>query len=385
MSKIKMISIIGAVSLILSACGSSSKVNNDESKPKFTIKDPEEVKKDDLPDVEGVEKQKDLVNNTEVRAAKELQEAVQVGKEKVIRDEYLVNTTIACGNLKSKCVIKSPQDLKPPKNKLINIKKWPIKNPIIHPKPQTYFSRRGSMKELKGEEDYYAIITNEPSQWLYVRQYDKVNNWHTVSDAVLILHDLWEGPLPLLEGDILASSASAGRHRDGITVKGSYHGNGNTVNVTFTSRKRKILVHNNDWFPEEFIFKDPLGKIIKQEKLAAYDSKDQKTFHWYHGITQRMIDGPQVKSPILEMAGIYTIESARCPWKICYIHVLKNPYAKISDDGSFNFKKVPVGKYKLEVWHQSLKPKQRYYDFEIEARGSTTKILIEFELPTDKK
>src|SRR5690606_5637305 len=43
------------------------------------------------------------------------------------------------------------------------------------------------------------------------------------------------------------------------------------------------------------------------------------------------------------------------PWMACYMFVTDTPYAAVTAaDGSFEVKGLPVGKHKVDIWHETL-------------------------------
>lgn len=55
-------------------------------------------------------------------------------------------------------------------------------------------------------------------------------------------------------------------------------------------------------------------------------------------------------------AGKYTVKCDIHPWMNAIIHAVKNPYFAVTDaKGKFEIKDIPPGKYKLWVWHESMK------------------------------
>ncbi|MDP6506778.1 MAG: hypothetical protein QF886_24345, partial [Planctomycetota bacterium] len=346
--------------------------------PPSEIKKPKQLEDETLPEVIGIEK-KDA----------EIDEAIQVGKEVEERKIYMVDTRLKTGSVRCKAVIRSPEPLVISKPTAIDLTgKWAIKNPIKFEESVTISVQaipKRVFTKINGEEDYYRLNTKEPSPWLYVGAYDRVNKWHHVEDAVIILHDLWNGTKPPLQRGSVASQTNGGGNRTGIVNLASYHGRGNSRNIQLTQVNQKVIVYNCDLFPEEFIFLNPEGQESKSQAVGRYEHhiKNPSYLNVMPHVAQHMPHGPYVTSPVYRDAGVHTITSGRCPWKICYALVLNNPYAEASRDGRFQIDGIPIGKFRLEVWHQSLQPKQRFFEVEIKEPEDMLKILIEFIAPDD--
>ncbi len=363
------------IPVVLVGCGQPPATELAQPEPE--IKQATEVKEKLLPEIVGLPEKDDPG----------ISDTVQVGKEVEERKIYRIDTRLKTGSLRCKAVIRAKAPLKMPEAKHIDLTgKWAIRNPIKYPEPVTFSVAaipKRVFRKIEGEEEYYRLYTGEPSPWLHVGAYDKDNKWHHVEDAVIILRDLWMGTKPGLERGSLSSQTNGGGNRTGIVTLASYHGRGSSRNILLTQVNQKAVVYNCDYFPEEFIFSGPDGREIERVKVDQYQPHQQNPAHLnvMAHVAQHMRHGPYVTSPVFKEPGIYTITSARCPWKICYVLVLSNPYAEMSLTGRFQIDNIPVGKYRMEVWHQSLKPRQQFYDVEIKEPEDMVKVLLEFETP----
>ncbi|OHB77914.1 MAG: hypothetical protein A2Z34_03530 [Planctomycetes bacterium RBG_16_59_8] len=64
--------------------------------------------------------------------------------------------------------------------------------------------------------------------------------------------------------------------------------------------------------------------------------------------------------------GAYTQLCSLHPEMIAYVVACKTPYFAVADaEGKFTIKDVPVGSWKLKVWHERLKPKQLEKTFDV--------------------
>ena len=83
------------------------------------------------------------------------------------------------------------------------------------------------------------------------------------------------------------------------------------------------------------------------------------------------VKGQKNKTPALDKAGIVTLScEAGHPWMSAFVLVADNPYTAITkDDGTFTIANVPVGTYRIKMWHEGVtlqsnnKALQRY-DYE---------------------
>jgi plastocyanin len=111
------------------------------------------------------------------------------------------------------------------------------------------------------------------------------------------------------------------------------------------------------------------GKIIATEGLVPKFNIAQP------------IKGQKNKTPALDKTGIVTLScEAGHPWMNAFILVEDNPYVAITkDDGEFVIANVPVGTYRIKMWHEGVtlksnnKALQRY---EYEEPYETTKDVV---------
>jgi len=82
------------------------------------------------------------------------------------------------------------------------------------------------------------------------------------------------------------------------------------------------------------------------------------------------------KSKILRKPGLLSLECDAHDFMQAWVWVLEHPYAVVTgSDGSFELSDVPVGSYKLTVWHEALGEKT--LDVKVEA-GKTTATDLSF-------
>lgn len=72
------------------------------------------------------------------------------------------------------------------------------------------------------------------------------------------------------------------------------------------------------------------------------------------GDNQTITSGHTVEIPNLKQDRLpMTIACSIHPWMKCYVRMFDSPYFAITgDDGRFEIKLAPVGKYRLFVWHE---------------------------------
>jgi plastocyanin len=93
------------------------------------------------------------------------------------------------------------------------------------------------------------------------------------------------------------------------------------------------------------------------------------------------IKGQKNKTPALDKAGVVTLScEAGHPWMSAFVLVADNPYVAVSKgDGEFVISNVPVGAYRIKMWHEGVtlksnnKALQRY---EYEEPYETTKDVV---------
>jgi plastocyanin len=93
------------------------------------------------------------------------------------------------------------------------------------------------------------------------------------------------------------------------------------------------------------------------------------------------IKGQKNKTPALDKPGIVTLScEAGHPWMSAFVLVADNPYAAVTKgDGEFVISNVPVGTYRIKMWHEGVtlksnnKALQRY---EYEDPYETTKDVV---------
>jgi len=106
------------------------------------------------------------------------------------------------------------------------------------------------------------------------------------------------------------------------------------------------------------------------------------------------IKGQKNKTPALDKAGIVTLScEAGHPWMNAFVLVTDHPYVAVTKaDGEFVISNVPVGTYRIKMWHEGVtlksnnKALQRYEyedpyettkDVEVTANGET---VVDFDL-----
>jgi hypothetical protein len=68
------------------------------------------------------------------------------------------------------------------------------------------------------------------------------------------------------------------------------------------------------------------------------------------------IKGQKNKTPALDKAGVVTLScEAGHPWMSAFVLVADNPYVAVSKgDGEFVISNVPVGAYRIKMWHEGV-------------------------------
>jgi len=118
------------------------------------------------------------------------------------------------------------------------------------------------------------------------------------------------------------------------------------------------------------------GKQLMEAEVSAYDPKDIRALP---GGGVELKRPPMTQSPVLHELGGYEIASRRHPWKRAYLFVVDNPYALVAN-GDFTIGDVPVGTWKMDIWHPRYKPVKEFCQVEIK-EDTTTEIAVELEPP----
>jgi len=236
---------------------------------------------------------------------------------------------------------------------------------------------RSAVKRPEATElDYYKKFPPKEESWTG-RRLD--SGGRAVAGAVIILRDIKVGPSPLPEAPRFSVWQVKLRPR-----------------VALIPKNYRMQFRTYDWFSCYFVLSrlDTGKKIFEAEMPGNRKTKtqgdgfviDAKTKDelpggsWYKGQWMGLAVPVQTK-PIRE-AGIYVVTCRRHPWQKAYLVTIDNPYAAVSEAryrrGTFSLKKVPEGKWKVDVWHPVYEPVKKSMHVEIK-RDETLQLNIEFK------
>jgi hypothetical protein len=148
------------------------------------------------------------------------------------------------------------------------------------------------------------------------------------------------------------------------------------VKGSFTAPKRKVTLDQKGCMYEPHVI-----AVMEKQPITVRNSDPLN--HNIHGLPKknRQFNFAQprrglTKDVVLDNAEIFKIKCDVHSWMASYCGVFKHPFFAITDDdGSFEIKDVPPGKYTLEVWHEYLGKKSQ----KIEVKAGET-AEADFEL-----
>jgi hypothetical protein len=196
-----------------------------------------------------------------------------------------------------------------------------------------------------------------------------------VSGAVILLRGIKEGPLPPPEQAVISVGEGILRGYYGQHTP-PYYG------VQIAPVATKLLLRNFDPYPSQLVLTDlTSGKMLCERSLPA-DTVRFRGHAW-----SRKVKTLQ-SAPILR-AGPYVVTCKRHPWQKTHVFAVTHPYVTVSQgrynrSGLFNLDKVPVGRWKMHVWHPTYEPVQPTREVEIKT-SETLEIAVEFKVPPQLK
>ena len=149
--------------------------------------------------------------------------------------------------------------------------------------------------------------------------------------------------------------------------------------VQFNPVHERVMFGTYDSFATHVVMKSLDGsKTVLDKNLSAFDRDTIKPLggggvHFTRRPTM-------LQSEIVHEMGGYKITGKRHPWKAAYVFFVDNPYAAVSDRATFTMDHVPIGRWKMDVWHPVFKPVAATIDVEIKT-DQTTEVPVMFHPP----
>ncbi len=129
--------------------------------------------------------------------------------------------------------------------------------------------------------------------------------------------------------------------------------------VGITYIKSKFIIKNSD----PIFHNTSLAKLLKRNRRRTV----------YNLALPRQ--GQVIKKPV-RVTGLIDIKCDAHPWMRAYVYSSRHPYVAITgDDGSFEIRDLPPGKYKVRFWHEGFQ--EIVKEVEVKA-GGTTEVNVTF-------
>ncbi len=172
-------------------------------------------------------------------------------------------------------------------------------------------------------------------------------------------------------------------------------GEGNTM--------ANVFVHVTSGLPQK-TYEAPKEPVVLDQKGCMYDPhmigvivgrplkilNPDGTLHNVHG-TPKVNEEFNLAMPKFrtEMSKTFSkpefMFSIKCdvhPWMVAWISVMDNPYFSVTkQDGLFEIKDLPAGKYEIEAWHEKLGPQKVVVELN---EGETKTVNFTFSRPKEE-
>lgn len=125
------------------------------------------------------------------------------------------------------------------------------------------------------------------------------------------------------------------------------------------------------------------GLIAGQKLVVKNSDETTHNVHSYGLKNKQINNGQPAKSADIPVDGWKTQEKfwIKCDihsWMTSYCHVVKNPFFAVTDEnGNFEIKNIPAGKYTFEAIHETLGAKE--LELTVDAKGNVEAKFPEFE------
>ena len=234
---------------------------------------------------------------------------------------------------------------------------------VATPTPLEFTGENAIADAKPGEVDYYKNIRLKQVQWV---QFDGRTKKYPVTGAVLKFLDVKSGKrAPLI--------------RTGFAVLKGFMDEvgamGGKLGMSIGPVDDLVQIGTWDTFHCRVAISKPGGEQLYEGEASAYDDAALKSGSW--GVPAAKM----ISSTPLREVGVYNLRCKRHPWQRGYLHVVDNPYAMIVHEANrFLMPDIPLGKFKVEVWHPVLEPEQKIIEVEIQ-KDAVTEIVVLFKQP----
>ncbi len=127
----------------------------------------------------------------------------------------------------------------------------------------------------------------------------------------------------------------------------------------------------------------PYIQIVTKGTRVAFPNEDPFAHHVYSFSKSKSFElplyrGDEGNAPEVQfdVPGVVVLGCNIHDWMLSYLLVLDTPYFARVESSEVVMDYVPAGKYKINVWHPSLREKEIWYD-EIEVESNTRQIVID--------
>ncbi|HET6429962.1 MAG TPA: hypothetical protein VFJ30_16220 [Phycisphaerae bacterium] len=308
------------------------------------------------------------------------------------KDRYTLDEKAYVGSLRITCRIPSVRATLPDLKAVDFTGPCPIKDPMaIEPYKVIYDGIRQQGYDIKNEVEFYRDwnppCLDGPLRWLA-----PAGQHMAVEGAAIIIEGIKSGPREeLVRGQVLMNH----RYWQGNYIHGRNNYSG--YNIAFVPPDQRIVLGTGDHFPCEIAITEHdsgrgLGEPFRLPPLAL--KREGSFTGWLYEANAGSWGQPgpgTAPSPTFREMGVYTIRCLRHPWHVGYAIVVDNPYVAVSGaqqtysqsrDGRVTIAGVPVGTWKVRIWHPLIEPVQPVHEVKIET-DEIAHLIVDFKPPKE--
>jgi hypothetical protein len=252
------------------------------------------------------------------------------------------------------------RDPRIPQGKLVGACTWassPPRRKAPKPKPIDLAGAHAIRNPDKGETEYYQNLKLTEHNYIA----DKYPGTFP-RGVVLMLRDVRAGPrAPLRRSAFMVREGRFKPH------------------IRFSPLHERVMFGTYDSFPTHVRVKAlASGLVAMDQLLRAFDRDTIKPLGG--GGVHYTVRPTMLQSKVVHDMGVCSITCTRHPWKQAYVVFVDNPYIVLSNDRTFTMANVPVGTWRMDVWHPQFKPARESYEVVIR-KDETSEIAVELEPP----